>query len=114
MDDAEIVREVTKAIQVALKRNQRIETIVIVILGCLAFSGIGLLVYGAVARNWQASLPGSISELAIIMPIRYLMRLRLENVRLEALPSLLMLADTAAKKKVVFDSLSKLITQTPS
>ena len=114
MDDAEITRAVTEAIQAALRRNQRTETIIVIVLMSLAFSGIGLLIYGAAAQNWQASLPGTISELAIVMPIRSLIKLRQENVRLETLPNLLRLADTASKKKLVFDFIGGLIAKAPS
>jgi hypothetical protein len=114
MDDAEIVREATEAVRVALRRNLRTETVTILILAAMAFVGIGLLVYGVTVRNWQALVPGSISELAIVMPIRYLMRLRQQSVLLETMPHLLRLADTAAKKKLVFDFLTRLITQVSS
>ncbi len=114
MDDADVVREVTDVIQTALKRNRRIETVLIVILASMAFTGIGLIIYGAIQQNWAAAVPGSISELAIIMPIRSLIRLRQENVRLEAMPQLLRLADTTTRKKLILDFLGRLITQIPS
>jgi hypothetical protein len=66
MDVADVVREVTEVIQTALKRNRRIETVLIVILASMAFTGIGLIIYGAIQHNWAAAVPGSISELAII------------------------------------------------
>jgi hypothetical protein len=114
MEDADVAREVTQAIQVALDRNRRIETIVIAILATLAFTGIGLVIYGAAVRSWEAVLPGTISELAIVMPIRYLLRIRNENVRLEAMPQMIRLADTPAKKKSAFDTINKMITQAQS
>jgi hypothetical protein len=48
------------------------------------------------------------------MPIRSLINLRRENVRLEALPQMLRLADTATRKKLILDFLGRLITQIPS
>jgi hypothetical protein len=114
MNDVDVVREVTDVIQGALNRNRRIETILIAILAGIAFTGVGLLVYGASIRSWEVALPGSISELAIVMPIRYLTRLRQENLRLEVIPQLIRLADTANRKKLVFDLISRLIEQIPS
>jgi len=114
MDDAEIVREVTEVIQGAIQRNRRIETILIAILAGIAFTGIGLLIYGAIIRSWEIALPGSISELAIAMPIRRLVTLRQENLRLEVLPQMIRLADNASKKKLIFDLVSRLIGQLPS
>jgi hypothetical protein len=105
---------VTEVIQGALARNRRIETVLITILASMAFTGIGLIISGAVGRSWEAALPGSISELAIIMPIRALIKLRQENVRLEAMPQMLRLADTATRKKLILDFLGRLITQIPS
>jgi hypothetical protein len=114
MDDAEIVREATETVRGALRRNLRTEMVTIVILAAMAFVGIGLLVYGVIVQNWQALVPGSISELAVVMPVRYLMRLRQQSVLLEAMPHLLRLADSAGKKKLVVDFLTKLITQVSS
>lgn len=114
MDDADVVREVTDVVQGALARKRRIETVLVTILASMAFTGIGLIIYGAFARSWEAALPGSLSELAIVMPIRSLIRLRQENVRLEAMPQLLRLADSATRKKLILDFLGRLITQIPS
>ena len=85
----DVVREVTDTIQAALKRDRQIETIVL-------------------------GLPGGIVELAILMPIRELVKLRRENLRLEILPQLIRLADTANRKKRVFDLITRLIEQIPS
>jgi hypothetical protein len=57
---------------------------------------------------------GGIVELAVIMPIRELVKLRRENLRLEVLPQLIRLADNANRKKLVFDLVSRLIEQIPS
>jgi hypothetical protein len=48
------------------------------------------------------------------MPIRELVKLRRENLRLEILPQLIRLADTANRKKLVFDLITRLIEQIPS
>src|SRR5437763_11697626 len=114
MDEADVAREVTEVIQAALRRNRRIETVLIAILASMAFTGIGLIIHGAANQNWVSAVPGTISELAIVMPIRYLISLRRENVRLEALPQLLRMADTATRKKLILDFLGRLITQIPS
>ena len=111
MVDDEIVKVVIQYIEEAIKRNRRIETVLIVILGSIAFAGIALMVVGAIQRNALIALPGSISGLAIAFPVQYLIKLRRENIGLEVIPQLLRLADTASVKKLVFQLIEKLIKQ---
>jgi hypothetical protein len=114
MNDVDIVREVTDTIQVALKRNRRIETTLLTLLGGIGVTGIGFLVSAAYTGKWELAASGGIIQLAILMPIRELVKLRRENLRLEVLPQLIRLADAANRKKLVFDLISRLIEQISS
>jgi hypothetical protein len=114
MNDVDVVREVTDTIQVALKRNRRIETTLLTLLGGIGVTGIGFLVSAAYTGKLELAASGGIIQLAILMPIRELVKLRRENLRLEVLPQLIRLADAANRKKLVFDLISRLIEQIPS
>lgn len=111
MADADVAREVTAAVDDALKENRRIETTLIVILVAVAATGIGLMVLGAWVRQWTLALPGSLAEIGIAMPIRSLVKLRAENIRLKILPQMMRMADTATEKRVAFKLIDKLISQ---
>ena len=111
MVDAEVVREVTGHVQAAIRRNRRIETALIVLLFAVAASGLGLLWAGVVTRQWGLALPGSLCELAVGLPIRSLVKLRQENIRLEILPQLIRMAGTAGEKRLVFKFIERLIDQ---
>jgi hypothetical protein len=110
----DVVREVTDTIQAALKRNRWIETTLLSLLGGIGLTGIGFLVTALFTARWELAASGGIVELAILMPIRELVKLRRENLRLEILPQLIRLADTANRKKPVFDLITRLIEQIPS
>jgi hypothetical protein len=114
MNEVDVVREVTDTIQAALKRNRRIETTLLGLLGGIGLTGIGFLVTALFTARWELAVSGGIVELAILMPIRELVKLRRENLRLEILPQLIRLADTANRKKLVFDLITRLIEQIPS
>lgn len=114
MNDVDVVREVTDTIQRALQRNRRIETTLLALLGGIGVTGIGFLISAVYTGRWELGVSGGIVELAVIMPIRELVKLRRENLRLEVLPQLIRLADNANRKKLVFDLVSRLIEQIPS
>ena len=65
MNDADVVREVTEHIEEALRKNRRIETILIVLLVSMALTGLGLLILGAIQEQWALALPGGLCELAV-------------------------------------------------
>jgi hypothetical protein len=111
MVDAEIVQEVTGHVQAAIKRNRRIETVLTVLVAIVAVSGMGLMWFAAANQQWVFALSGSLCEVAIGIPIRSLVKLRQENIRLEILPQLIRLAGTANEKKLVFHFISRLIDQ---
>jgi hypothetical protein len=89
MDDVDVVREVTDTIQRALQRNRRIETALLTLLGGIGATGIGFLISVVYTARWELAITGGIAELAIVMPIRELVKLRRENLRLEVLPQLI-------------------------
>ncbi len=60
--------------------------------------GLGLLVFGAFLERWQLLVPGGIVQITIVFPLRHLIKLREENVRLQILPQLMRLADTREAK----------------
>src|SRR4051794_4648529 len=74
MADADPVREVTPHVESAIRANRRIESILMVMVLALFFVGCFLMFFGAVSRQGLAALPGSLCELAIVMPIRSLGR----------------------------------------
>jgi len=83
MNDVDVVREVTDTIQKALQRNRRIETTLLTLLGGIGATGIGFLISAIYTARWELAISGGIVELAIVMPIRELVKLRRENLRLE-------------------------------
>ena len=93
--DASIVREVTERIDLAIRKNRHQERVVIAVLVLLFAVGVGLLVYGAAAAAWGFLASGGLLQLAILLPVDWLVRLRADNLRLQILPQLLRLADSA-------------------
>ena len=110
-DDAEVIREVTATIESAIKRNRRTEWVAIVVLVALFSVGLGLVTYGAAIQRWQILAPGGILQLAIAFPIRTLIKLRGDNVRLEIIPQLLRLAETKEGKSWAARFVKRLIDQ---
>ena len=102
MDDAEIIREVTSSVEVAIRQNRRIETVLIVMLSAVSASGLGLLAFGLARGDWKLALPGGLCELAVTYPVKALVTLRQENIRLQVLPQMMRLAKTDAERKLVF------------
>jgi hypothetical protein len=111
MADAEIIREVTRSVEQAIRENRRIETALVIILISLSATGLVLLLVGAFREQWAIALPGGLCELSIAMPIRSLVKLRQENIRLAILPQMLRLADTQTEKKLVLKFVGTLISQ---
>jgi hypothetical protein len=107
--DAEVIREVTACIDAAIEKNRRTERAVIAILVSLFLAGLGLLIYGAIIRRWELLVPGGLAQLIIYFPIRRLIRLREDNMRLQILPQLLRLADTREAKRLAANLVKRLI-----
>src|SRR5438067_315605 len=109
--DAEVVREVSERIDTALSKNHRTEVVILVVLVLLFLIGLGLMVYGAAIQHWEFVAPGALAELAIGFPIRQLVKLRGDNLRLQIIPQLLRLADTPQAKALAYRLIEKLIEQ---
>ncbi len=92
--DAEVIGEVTDRIDAAIAKNRRYEQVIIFLLILLFLVGLALIVWGAIIQRWELIVPGSLFELAIVFPIRQLVKLRNDNMRLQIIPQLLRLAST--------------------
>jgi hypothetical protein len=114
MADADVIREVTQCIERGDKKNRRIETALVILLVGLSVTGLVLLVIGAIRQQWGIALPGGLCELSIAMPIRSLVKLRQENIRLAVIPQMIRLADARSEKKLVMKFVETLISQVGS
>ncbi|MBI3821867.1 MAG: hypothetical protein HY289_04200 [Planctomycetes bacterium] len=92
--DAEVVREVTARIDASIAENRRSEHVIIGVLLALFAVGLTLIIWGAVIGRWELLVPGGFAQLTIAFPIRRLIKLREDNVRLQIIPQLLRLAET--------------------
>ena len=106
-----MLRESNERIDAALRQNRRQEHLIIGVLVALFAVGLGLIVYGAAIQAWGLLAPGGILHLAIVFPIRRLIKLREENIRLQIIPQLLRLADTEDAKRLVSKLINRLIEQ---
>jgi hypothetical protein len=107
--EAELVREVTTAIEVAIAANRRLEWLVIAGLASVFIIGLALLVYGALTQIWQLLIPGGLIQTAIVLPLRKLISLREENKALQILPQLMRLAEDDEAKALAALLVKKLI-----
>ena len=92
-----------------MEKNRYTECIVIAILVALFVVGLGLLIYGALIQRWELLVPGGLVQLIIYFPIRRLIRLREDNMRLQILPQLLRLAESKEAKQLAAKLVKKLI-----
>jgi hypothetical protein len=107
--DAEVIREVSERIDLAIRANRTRESIIGVVLVLLILVGLGLMIYGAAIKHWELLVPGGVTQLSIVFPVRWLIKLRADNVRLQIIPQLLRLADTQEAKVLVFQLIKRLI-----
>ena len=70
-----------------------------------------MIVYGAIIGRWKFLVPGGILQLTVAYPVRRLIKLREDNVRLQILPQLLRLADEGEGKVLAAKLASRLIDQ---
>jgi hypothetical protein len=108
-DQSEVVREVTTCIEAAIAKNRRQEWIVTGVLLALFVTGLGLLVYGALTRTWPLLASGGLVQITIVFPILRLIRIREENMRLQILPQLMRLAETAEAQALAARLVQRLI-----
>ena len=107
--DTEVIREVESCIDAAIEKNLHTERIVIGVLVSLFAVGLGLMVYAAISQRWQLLVPGSLLQIILFFPIRKLIQLREDNMRLRILPQLMRLADSEQAKLLAARPVKRLI-----
>jgi MFS superfamily sulfate permease-like transporter len=107
--DAEVIRQVEACIDAAIEKNRHTERIVIGVLVSLFVVGLGLMVYAAIIRRWELLVPGSLLQIILFFPIRKLIQLREDNMRLRILPQLMRLADSDEAKLLAARLVKRLI-----
>jgi len=80
----EALDELQKRTDKSLRDNDGERKLQIILVTCLFSVGLGILAY-AILQNMLATIPGAISEIAIILPLRNIRRIRDENTFLNAL-----------------------------
>ena len=108
---AQVIQEVTETIEAAIKKNQQTERIIITCCVAMFLVGLGLLVFGAVIQRWEILIPGGLVQFTIVWPLRKLMALSANNMRLRILPQLMRLADTQEAKYLAAQLVENLIQQ---
>lgn len=108
-DDAEVIRLVTERINEAIRRNRHTERLYVGALVLLFLTGLGLLIAGAVMQRWELLAPGGLVQGAIVLPIRRLIRLRQDDMRLQIIPQLLLLTETQEAKVLAARLVKRLI-----
>ena len=109
--DAEVVREVTGRIDATIAENRRTERIIVAVLLALFGVGLTLIVWGAAISRWELLVPGGLAQLTIAYPVRRLIKLREDNVRLQIIPQLLRLAEIDQAKDLAAKLIEALINQ---
>ena len=109
--DAEMVREVTARIDATIAENRRSEHVIIGVLLALFAVGLTLLIWGALIGRWELLVPGGLFQLTIAFPVRRLIKLREDNVRLQIIPQLLRLTETDQGKLLAAKLAERLINQ---
>ena len=109
--DADVVREVTARIDATIEANRRNERIIIVALLALFAVGLTLIIWGAAIGRWELLVPGGIFQLTVAYPVKRLVKLREDNVRLQIIPQLLRLAETEQGKALAAKLVERLIDQ---
>ncbi len=109
--DRDVISLVTARIDLAIDQNRRQEWIIYAVLVILLIVGLGLIVGGALSGNWWFLAPGTILQLLVVLPIRRLIELRADNLRLQILPELLRLASTAEAKRLAASLVKQLINK---
>jgi hypothetical protein len=109
--ETDVVRAVTAEIDIALRVNRRHEVVVVILLVSLFAVGLSLIVYGALTHQWLVFASGGLVKIAILYPLRILIRLREANVALRILPQLLQLAGTQQLKALAAKLIVRLIQQ---
>lgn len=109
--DPALLQAIESRIDYAIAKNKPLERIFTGVLLVLFLGGMALIGYGLVAQQLTWAIPGSLTEVAIFVPINRLDKLRKSNIRLQAVPQLLLLADTEQRRTLAFDLIQRLIIE---
>lgn len=110
----EVIREVAGYVHEAIRKNRRSEWIITALLITQFVTGLGLLLAGASLDRWTLIAPGSVFTALLFWPIKRLIGLRANNLRLQLLPELLRLAHTKEAQKLATKLVEKLIEKLES
>ncbi len=93
MPDSQSIHEINARIDTALDRANRLETIVTTMAACLF--GVGMVVFflGFLLDKNVAIGAGALVELTILWPIKKLIQIREQNIKLGIIPSLTLTLD---------------------
>ena len=111
LNDGEVVREVSERIDQAINDNRGRERVIVGVLIVMFVVGLGLILYGAISRSLQLLVPGGVIQVALVFPVRRLIKLREDNVRLQIIPQLLRLADSREAKVLAARLIRRMIEQ---
>ncbi len=109
--DDEIVDQVAKAIEEGNAKNRRQERFEITLLAILFFSGMSLLILGALLPRWELLVPGSIVQIITIWPLRQIAKLREDKTRLRIVLQLMKLSTSKESKALAAQLAKRLIEQ---
>lgn len=107
-DDA-LIEQVAAAIAEANAKNGQRERFEIALLLILFLGGLGLLIGGALTQVWELLVPGGAIQITMIWPIRQIMRLREDKMRLQIVLQLLKLSTSKEAKALAAQLVKKLI-----
>jgi hypothetical protein len=107
--DAEIIGQVTEYIDAAVGKNRRSEYVVMSVLVVLIVAGLSFVAYGAASQRWELLAPGGLAQLLVWFPVRKLIQLREDNMRLQILPQLMRLAESKEAKALAAKLVQRLI-----
>ena len=112
----DLMERVRSRVDEALDKNNRIAVTVTILLSILFLTGVTLILTAAILQNVAMGLTGGILEIAIVFPIRMLLELRREDIRLQFIPELVQMAAELGKdeKQMLFRAVVKLIEEMAS
>jgi len=105
----EVIREVADYVDEAIRKNRRSEWLITGLLVAQFIAGLTLLTVGAALEQWSLIVPGGVLSSLLFWPVRKLITLRANNLRLQLLPELLRLAETREAQKLAAKLVDRLI-----
>ena len=95
----------------AIRKNRRSELLVTGLLVAQFVTGLALLTTGAALSRWDLMVPGGLIEGLLFWPVRQLIWLRGNNLRLQLLPELLRLAESRTAKELAAKLVQRMIDE---